>query len=146
MTKKYKGFTLIELLVVIAIIGILAAIVLVSLSGARNKAKNARIQGDISQVRSIAELLYNESSPMNYNNLCDDSHTLNEGAPSPYGAQLNAIETDIKTQNGGIPPKCYASGDDYCVSANLVGGGVVCISSAGQVGDDVCSAANTTCD
>jgi len=128
--KKKTGFTLIELLVVIAIIGILSSIVLVSLGGAKRKAKDARIQADISQVRAIAELISSATST-GYANLCA-AGTLNASAIPPYDAQLTVIKNDISAQNNATTT-CYADADNYCVSADLIstGMGRQCVDSTG---------------
>jgi prepilin-type N-terminal cleavage/methylation domain-containing protein len=57
MTKR-KGFTLIELLVVIAIIGILSAVGLIALNGAREKARDSQRKSDLGQIRTGLALYY----------------------------------------------------------------------------------------
>jgi len=56
-----RGFTLIELLVVIAIIGVLSSIVLASLNTARSRGSDAAVKGNLSNLRSQAEIFYDTS-------------------------------------------------------------------------------------
>jgi len=56
-----SGFTLVELLVVIAIIGVLASIVMVSLTTARQKGRDARRISDIKNIQLALETYYNDN-------------------------------------------------------------------------------------
>ena len=56
-----KGFTLVELLVVIAIIGILASIVVVSLSNQSGKANDVKIKSSLSQLTAQAIVYKNDN-------------------------------------------------------------------------------------
>lgn len=53
--ENKKGFTLIELLVVIAIIGILSTLAVVSLGGARERARDAKRVSDVQSIRTALE-------------------------------------------------------------------------------------------
>ncbi|OHA67067.1 MAG: hypothetical protein A3C82_02320 [Candidatus Wildermuthbacteria bacterium RIFCSPHIGHO2_02_FULL_47_12] len=88
--KRNSAFTLIELLVVIAVIGMLASIVLVSMQGARQKARNAVRQDNLAAIRQALELYWDryEVYPprTSESNWCDSSIGVTSGvgcAPNP---------------------------------------------------------------
>ena len=76
--QKNKGFTLIELLVVIAIIGILASVVLASLSSARVKGADSSVKANLNSIRAEAEIYYLDKG--DYNGLCAHVLTMREAA------------------------------------------------------------------
>lgn len=126
MNRK-KGFTLIELLVVIAIIGILSSIVLVALRGARNKAKDARIKADVSQVRSLAEVDYDGD----YSGIT----TTSSGSCPGDGSDYDTLCQDITDQGGDLVIQTCDSDAKYSAHSSLnASDGVYCVDSSGQAG------------
>lgn len=57
-----KGFTLIELLVVIAIIGLLTAMVVISISHVKSKARDSQRVSDIRSIATALSLYHNDEN------------------------------------------------------------------------------------
>jgi len=123
-----KGFTLIELLVVIAIIGILSGIVLVSLGGARAKARDAVRESDIGHIATAMEMDYSDNekylvTTVDGNNRLTITKigTYLDPLPNDPGGGKVANCNDVK----GAAYKAYDNSGDttqYCIWACLEGG------------------------
>ncbi|PIQ07143.1 MAG: hypothetical protein COW72_01210 [Candidatus Nealsonbacteria bacterium CG18_big_fil_WC_8_21_14_2_50_37_10] len=131
-TKKHRGFTLIELLVVIAIIGILASIVLVSLGGARTKAKDASVKANMDTMRLAVEMYATGNNT--YVLLASDEKTSYDNAKDTAVAQ----GATFIVADGG-----YFSATKYCIQCTLPGGGSWCLDSGGSVGGTAVACDNT---
>ncbi|MFN3188109.1 MAG: type II secretion system protein [Candidatus Paceibacteria bacterium] len=107
--KHKKGFTLIELLVVIAIIGILASVVLSSLSSARTTAQYTKVASDLRSAELAFNLLRNQygcwpqersNAPGNWGDCISFSGTTN----NPTVASLIASGELGLSQHLATPP------------------------------------------
>ena len=149
-----RGFTLVELLIVIAIIGILAGVIIVSLSTARSKAVATKVQAEVTQVRtSLEQSLVNNSYIDISGNAgnADDLVSTSTGYADlstllceigKQNSYVNSVANDVTLTCDGNPgthtgvviysnsPNWYVS--DYAVYATSTPGGYFCVDSYGN--------------
>lgn len=101
--SKNKGFTIIELLVVIAIIGLLSSVVLVSMQGARAKARDAIRKQDLGQIQNAIMNYAAKNDQFPSENWCDSSKgSCNAACPCTESAWSISGQIWQKLVVGGI--------------------------------------------
>jgi len=121
--KSQKGFTLVELLVVISIIGMLMALTIFGLQGARESSRNATRKADLELIRSGLEL---------YKSDCNQ-YPIASTLPSPLvgddstatclssNTYIQSVPTDPNTPSRIY--NYYSNGTIYEICASLEQGG-----------------------
>lgn len=96
--REDNGFTLIELLVVVAIIGVLATVVVVSLTGAQKKSRDSKRKSDVAAIKLSMDSFYvdNHRYPICDNTTeCKFSNITNSNERSINDTNKTIIADDI---------------------------------------------------
>ncbi len=118
--RANNSFTLIELLVVIAIIAILAAVIMVSTSGARQQARDVRRTQDLDALATALEVYYSDHKSYPQGNIGPGSSSSDQGfciekatgtnqfqSILTQGNYLSTIPKDPLYQDVSDPDYCY---------------------------------------
>lgn len=128
--NRERGLTFIEILVVVSIFGLLAVLVLASVTSSRHKAIDNRIRSNLGQIRILAEIAF-DSNGGTYLDWAKET-----GIQTELTRLLEKIDEDTGDSVG--PPYRASVRDsqsrNYCVSAPLLSGSgnYYCIDATGK--------------
>ena len=140
--NKNKGFTLIELLVVIAIIGILASVVLASLSSARDKGKDAAVKSQLASMKAQGELWLSNHETVGYEGVCADAtdgiNKLLLAASNSSATSTNPgayVSDGSATSAETLLTACNDDANGWVVTVPLSNGKLYCSDNTGLSGE-----------
>lgn len=124
--KQLKAFTLIELLVVVAIIGIISSLLMVSIEGVQERARDSRIKNEMNQLGKAVEIY--GLIKQDYTSLSSDQ-------------EISTLLSSITSQGGTAESNIFISGDgnNYCIFSSLNSNQSWCIDNTGYSGTGSCT-------
>ena len=132
MLKKYsqKGFTIVELLIVIVVIGILAALVLNTFSGAQKRARDTERVGDVNALATQLEVYYNDKGAYPQWTQINDATKAKTAFP---GLDVGAMNAPSNNVNFDLVSTASANTAEYGYQAYQQDGTTACAT------DDACA-------
>lgn len=119
LMEQRSGFTLLELLVVVGLIGIISAIVVVSLDSSRKSGDDAAVKSNLRTIANQAEIFYldnGNSYGEDFASACPEADPSSGVMYAGDSVMAEAIAEAVKRGNGSY---CYSDQSKWAVAVGL---------------------------